>query len=335
MQFWEFTYHSPWMFCLFALLPILVWARIQMSHSKQPSIKHSGMYLFENGNKWGSNLLSWIPFTMRLIAFSLIIVALARPQKVLDDDTITEESIEGIDIVLSIDISESMKALDFRPNRLGAAKQAAKEFIEKRPNDRIGIVVYEGESYTACALTTDHENLLKRLDNLESGKLEGGTAIGMGIATGINRLRDSEAKSKVIILLTDGENNSGKIHPITVSGYAKELGMRIYTVGIGTTGKVRMPGGFPAGNSFIDSKLDETMLKEIAENTGGNYYRAKNDKELQSIYQEIDKLEKSKINTIQYKRDLPEAFHWFVWVAVALLMLEFVIKHFVLRFILG
>ncbi len=332
MRFWEFTYHSPWMFYLFVILPLLVWLQLRKSGSKEPVINHSGLYLFGDRNGFLSKLLRWIPFVLRMLALFLIIIALARPQKPLDDDTITEKSIEGIDIVLSIDISESMKALDFKPNRLGAAKKAAKKFIEKRPNDRIGLVVYEGESYTACALTTDHDNLLKRLENLESGKLEGGTAIGMGIATGINRLRDSEAKSKVIILLTDGENNTGKIHPITASGYAKELGMRVYTVGIGTTGKVRMPGGFPFGNSFIDSKLDEKMLTEIAEITGGNYYRAKNIRQLQSIYEEIDKLEKSKINTIQYKRDLPEAFHWFVIGALILLGLEFIIKNFVLRF---
>ena len=333
MRFWEYTYHSPWMFCLFAILPLLVWFQLRKTSCKEPIINHSGLYLFGDRNGFLSTLLRWIPFVLRMLALSLIIIAIARPQKKLDDDTITEESIEGIDIALSIDISESMKALDFKPNRLGAAKKAAREFIEQRPNDRIGLVVYEGESYTACALTTDHVNLLKRLENLESGKLEGGTAIGMGIATGINRLRDSEAKSKVIILLTDGENNTGKIHPITASGYAKELGIRIYTVGIGTTGKVRMPGGFPFGNSYIDSKLDEEMLNEIAENTGGIYYRAKNNKQLQSIYQEIDKLEKSKINTIQYKRDLPEAFYWFVIGAIALLLLEFTVRNFILRFV--
>ncbi|MEN8839117.1 MAG: VWA domain-containing protein [Flavobacteriales bacterium] len=333
MKFWEFTYHSPWMFCLFVILPILVWLEVRKSSIKESVIHHSGLYLFGEKKGFLSTFLRWIPFVLRMLALSLIIIALARPQKVLDDDTIKEESIEGIDIVISMDISESMKALDFKPNRLGAAKKAAKEFIEKRPNDRIGLVVYEGESYTACALTTDHDNLLNRLENLESGKLEGGTAIGMGIATGINRLRDSEAKSKVIILLTDGENNTGKIHPITASGYAKEMGVRVYTVGVGTTGKVRMPGGFPFGNSYIDSKLDEEMLKEIAENTGGNYFRAKNVTQLQLIYQEIDKLEKSKINTIKYKRDLPEAFHWFVVGALILLLMEFAIKNFVLRFV--
>ena len=333
MTFWEYTYHSPWMFCLFALLPVLLWFQLKKSLKSEVTVSHSGLYLFGNDSNIVSSILRWIPFALRLSAFSLLIIAMARPQKMLDDDTITEESIEGIDIVLSMDISQSMLALDFKPNRLEAAKKVAKSFIEKRPNDRIGLVVYEGESYTACALTTDHESLLKRFDNIESGKLEGGTAIGMGIATGINRLRDSEAKSKVIILLTDGENNTGKVHPITAAGYAKELGVRVYTIGIGTTGRVRMPGGFPFGNSYIDSKLDEEMLKEIAETAGGNYFRAKNSEQLKLIYDEIDKLEKSKINTIKYKRDLPEAFHWFVVVAVGLLLLEYLLKFFILRFV--
>lgn len=333
MKFWEYTYHSPWMFGLFALLPILVWLQGRKSGKKEVTVSHSGIYLFGNEGSIFFTILRWIPFVLRLLAFSFLIIAMARPQKVLDDDSITEESIEGIDIVLSMDISQSMLALDFKPNRLEAAKKVAKSFVDKRPNDRIGLVVYEGESYTVCALTSDHQSLLKRFDNIESGKLEGGTAIGMGIATGINRLRDSEAKSKVIILLTDGENNTGKVHPITAAGYAKELGVRVYTIGIGTTGRVRMPGGSIFGNNYIDSKLDEEMLQEIAEITGGNYYRAKNNNQLKSIYDEIDKLEKSKINTIKYKRDLPEAFHWFVIAGLGLLLLEFLLKNFVLRFV--
>lgn len=331
MRFWEYTYYSPWWFCLFAILPILVVLRIFKKATKETAIGHSGLSLFGTQNSFLSSLLFNIPFVLRLLAFSFLIIAMARPQQKLDDDTITEQSIEGIDLVLSIDISESMKALDFKPNRLGAAKKVAKNFVKKRPNDRIGLVVYEGESYTACALTTDHESLLKRFDNIESGKIGEGTAIGMGIATAINRLRESEAKSKVIILLTDGENNTGKIHPITASQYAKELGIRVYTIGIGTTGKVRMPGGSPFGANYIDSKIDEEMLKEIASNTDGKYYRAKNIKQLESIYGEIDKLEKSKINTIQYKRDLPEAFHWFVIVALILLGIEYLLNNYILR----
>lgn len=331
MKFWEYTYHSPWMFCLFGLIPILIFIQGRKTSKKETTLSHSGLYLFnQSGSTWNS-FLRWLPFIIRLIAVSFIIIGLARPQKKLDDDTITEEFIEGIDIVLSMDISQSMLALDFKPNRLEAAKKVAKSFVDKRPSDRIGLVVYEGESYTACALTSDHESLLKRFDHLQSGKIEGGTAIGMGIATGINRLRESEAKSKVIILLTDGENNAGKIHPITAAGYAKELGIRVYTIGIGTTGRVRMPGGGFFGN-FIDSKLDENMLKEIAQKTGGNYYRAKNNSQLQAIYEEIDTLEKSKINTIKYKKDLPEAFYAFIIGALIMLLLEYIVRNFVLRF---
>lgn len=331
MKFWELTYHNPWFFSLFALLPILFWLEIRKG-KKESVINHSGLYLFEGKQSMLSLVLRWFPFVLRMLAYSLLIIAMARPQTPLDDDTITEQSIEGIDMVLSMDISVSMNALDFSPDRLGAAKKVAKQFIKKRPNDRIGLVVYEGESYTACALTTDHESLLKRFDGLKGGKLEEGTAIGMGIATAINRLRESEAKSRVIILLTDGENNTGKVHPITASGYAKDLDIRVYTVGIGTNGRVRMPGGNAFGYNYIESKLDESMLKEIAENTGGKFYRAKNEKQLEEIYEEIDQLEKSKIKTIQYKRDLPEAFYLFVLVAIGVLVLEYLIKNFVLRF---
>lgn len=332
MKFWEYSYHSPWWFCLFVIPLLLIALRLFKQAKKEPVVNHSGFSLFEGKTSVLSNILFNVPFVLRMIAFSFLIIAMARPQQKLDDDTITEQSIEGIDLVLSMDISKSMEALDFKPDRLGAAKKVAKNFVKKRPNDRIGLVVYEGESYTACALTTDHESLLKRFDNIESGKIGEGTAIGMGIATAINRLRESEAKSRVIILLTDGENNTGKIHPITASQYAKELGIRVYTVGIGTTGRVRMPGGSVFGGNYIDSKIDEEMLKEIAENTDGKYYRAKNIRQLESIYAEIDKLEKSKINTIQYKRDLPEAFHWFVVAALVLLVLEYIIKNFILRF---
>ena len=331
MRVWEYTYYSPWMFLLLAIIPILIYIHFWRKPKKEASLSHSNLSSFESSDGFNFNsLLIHIPFVLNMLALVFVIFALARPQLKLDDTPENNESVEGIDLVISMDISGSMLAMDFKPNRLEAAKEIASQFIDKRPTDRIGLVVYEAESYTACALTTDHESLQQRFKNIKSGELQSGTAIGMGIATGINRLRDSEAKSKVIILLTDGENNTGKIHPITASGYAKEMGVRVYTVGVGTTGKVRMPGGFPFGNSYIDSKLDEEMLKEIAENTGGNYFRAKNVTQLQLIYQEIDKLEKSKINTIKYKRDLPEAFHWFVVGALILLLLEFVIKNFVL-----
>ena len=335
MRFWEYTYLNPWMFGLFVLIPLLFLVKLFFKSKKSPSLVTTNLVHFEfKKDIWGSVIRN-IPFLLRMLAFGLLIIALARPQKKLDDDTITEESIEGIDIMLSLDISQSMLAIDFKPNRLKASKKMAKEFIAKRPTDRIGLVVYEGESYTACALTTDHESLLKRFDNIKSGKILGGTAIGMGLSTAINRLRDSEAKSKVIILLTDGENNSGKVHPITASGYAKEFGIRVYTIGVGKKGLVKIPAGKDVFGrrvySYTEGKIDEKMLTEIATKTGGKYYRAKNNKQLNKIYTEIDKLEKAKINVIQYKRDLPEAFYWFVISALILLGLEFLLRNFILR----
>lgn len=335
MKFWEYTYLNPWVFGLFALIPLLVVLKLFFKSKKTPSLITTNLAHFEFKKDIWSSVIRNIPFFLRMLAFSLIIIVMARPQEKLDDDTIIEESIEGIDVMLSLDISQSMLAIDFKPNRLEASKKMAKEFIAKRPTDRIGLVVYEGESYTACALTTDHESLLKRFDNIKSGKILGGTAIGMGLATAINRLRDSKAKSKVIILLTDGENNGGKIHPITASDYAKEFGIRVYTIGVGKKGLVKIPSGKDMFGrtyyTYTEGKIDEKMLKEIAHNTGGKYYRAKNNRQLNKIYSEIDKLEKAKINVIKYKRDLPEAFYWFVISALILFGLEFLIRNFILR----
>jgi len=302
-----------------------------MKSKKDATIAHSDLSSFVSTDEFNWNTLFVnIPFIIRLLALSLIVFALARPQIKMSDTPENNESVEGIDLVISMDVSGSMKAVDFKPTRLEAAKKIASNFIDKRPTDRIGLVVYEGESYTACALTTDHESLLNRFNSIKSGDIEPGTAIGMGIATAINRLRDSKAKSKVIILLTDGMNTMGKIHPLTAAGYAKELDIIIYTIGIGVDGRVRL-----AGNSFfpqtIDSKLDEKLLKEIASTTNGKFYRAKSNKQLEDIYSEIDKLEKSKIKTIQYQIDLPEAFYSFVIAALVLLFVEFIVKNFVLK----
>jgi Ca-activated chloride channel family protein len=336
MELFGYTYATPWAFYFLGLIPLLILWYILYSSKKNPSLLTSSSKAFEGIKRGFVSYLRHFPFLLRLVALCFLIIALARPQKKLDDDTIIEQSIEGIDIVISLDISQSMLAMDFSPNRLEASKQVAKDFIKKRPTDRIGLVVYEGESYTACALTTDHESLLKRFKNVKSGKIQGGTAIGMGLATGINRLRESEAKSKVIILLTDGENNTGKVHPLTAADYAKEFGIRVYTIGVGTKGKAKMPVGTNPFTKqtvydYIEGKIDEQMLTQIAEQTGGKYYRAKNKKQLASIYDEIDKLEKAKINTIMYKKDLPEAFHWFVIMGLLFLVGEFLVRNVLIR----
>ncbi len=336
MSLGSYTYVNPWMFYFLILIPVLTVIYFIFLNNRTAKLGYSGGKAFDGIRGNWMNWLRHFPFLLRMIALFFLIVAIARPQKKLDDDTITEHSIEGIDIVISLDISQSMKAMDFSPNRLEASKDVAQEFIKKRPTDRIGLVVYEGESYTACALTTDHESLLRRFKYIKSGQIQGGTAIGMGLSTAINRLRDSEAKSKVIILLTDGENNSGKVHPLTAADYAKEFGVRVYAIGVGTKGKAKIPvGKNPFTNQtvydYIEGKIDEGMLTEIAEETGGKYYRAKNKKQLASIYEEIDKLEKAKINTAVYKRDVPEAFHWFALMGLLMLAGEFLIKHIVLK----
>ena len=336
MNLLGYTYQSSWAFYFLVIIPILIFFYIWKGKNKSAKVKHTSLSSLKGLSTGIYPYLKHFAFFLQMLGLAFLITALARPQKKLDDDTITEKSIEGIDIVISLDISQSMEAMDFSPNRLVASKNVAKEFIKERPNDRIGLVVYEGESYTACALTSDHESLLRRFKQVRSGQIQGGTAIGMGLATAINRLRESEAKSKVIILLTDGENNSGKVHPLTAAEYAKEFDIRVYTIGVGTTGKAKMPAGkhpFTGQTiyQYIDSKIDEDMLSEIAESTGGKYYRAKNKSQLKKIYKEIDKLEKTKIKTAIFKRDVPEAFHPFAFIGILLIISHFIINQIFIK----
>jgi len=239
---------------------------------------------------------------------------------------------EGIDIVIAIDISGSMLAEDFKPNRLEASKEVADEFISKRPNDRIGLVVFSGESFTQCPLTTDHAILRNLFKDIKSGMIEDGTAIGMGLATGVNRLETSEAKSKVIILLTDGVNNSGLISPATAAEIAKSFGIRVYTIGVGTQGTAPYPFQTPYGIKYqqIQVKIDEVMLKEISDLTGGQYFRAVNKSSLEDIYEEIDKLEKSKIEVTEFKKKT-ERFLPFAIFAGILVLLELLFRNTLFR----
>ena len=246
-----------------------------------------------------------LPFILRTATITLIIIALARPQSTED---FTSKDIEGIDIVICTDISSSMRAQDFRPNRLEAAKEVAAEFIDSRPNDRIGLVIFARESFTQCPLTTDHKVVNSLLKEVKSGLLEDGTAVGLGLATSVARLKDSDAKSKVVILLTDGVNNSGEVSPQTAGEIAREFGIRVYTIGVGTTGQAPMPVQTPFGEQYqmMDVEIDETMLTEIAQLTGGKYYRATNKASLAAIYQEIDQLEKTRINVIEFSERTDE-----------------------------
>jgi Ca-activated chloride channel family protein len=283
---------------------------------------------FAGGKSW-RNTFRHVPFIFRLMAILFLILALARPQ-IRNDEQITNG--EGIDIILCLDISGSMLAQDFSPNRMEAAKNVAAEFIDGRPTDRIGLVIFSGESFTMCPLTTDRSVLKTQLFSVESGLLEDGTAIGSGLATSVERLRSSKSKSKVIILLTDGENNGGLIDPNTAKEIAKAVGVRVYTVGVGTEGFAPMPVQTSGGVVMQREKvsIDEKLLTQIASETGAKYFRAKDNESLTAIYREIDQLEKSKIEITTMKR-YSEQFFPFAILATMLLVLEYVLRLTVFR----
>lgn len=272
-------------------------------------------------------------FILRLLALALLIVAIARPRNV--DVSTRSKTTRGIDIVMAIDVSASMLARDLKPNRLEALKDVASEFIEGRPNDRIGLVEYAGEAYTKTPITSDKSIVLRSLRDIKYNTIiEGGTAIGMGLATSVNRLKDSRAKSKVIILLTDGVNNSGFIDPKIASELAVEFGIKTYTIGLGTNGMASTPiamnrdGSFRYGTQQVE--IDEALLKEIAETTGGQYFRATNNEKLQDIYKEIDQLEKTEVEEKKYY-NYKEEYRILVILAGILLLIEFILKHTIFR----
>ncbi len=275
--------------------------------------------------------LKHILFGLKLAAISLLIVALARPQSKTSWKNITTE---GIDIILAIDISASMLARDFKPNRIEAAKEVAVEFVKARKNDRIGIVIFSGESFTQCPLTTDHAIIKNLMGDIKTGMVADGTAIGMGLATAISRIKDSKAKSKVIILLTDGVNNMGAVAPQTAADIAKAFGVRVYTIGVGTLGKALAPVAmYPNGQyvyEYVPVELDENMLSSIAETTGGKYFRATGNDKLLSIYKEIDKMEKTIVEERKHTRRTEEFFP-FVLIAGVFLLLDFTLNNTLLR----
>lgn len=268
-------------------------------------------------------------YILRILALVLLVMILARPKSTLKEENISSE---GIDIVLVMDISGSMLARDFQPNRLEASKNVASEFIKDRPNDRIGLVVFAGESFTQCPITTDHYVLQDLLKDIKEGMIEDGTAIGMGLATAVNRLKDSQTKSKVVILLTDGINNSGSIDPITATDLATQFGIRVYTIGVGTIGMAPYP--FQYGNRVVyqdvEVKIDEKLLQEIASATGGEYYRATDNESLKRIYEEIDTLEKSKVKVASIQRNKQEFFP-LAAIALVLLGIELLLRYTLTR----
>ncbi|MBR3303950.1 MAG: VWA domain-containing protein [Bacteroidales bacterium] len=270
-----------------------------------------------------------IPFVLRMLAIAALVLAIARPRS---SSQLEKVSTEGIDIVLGMDVSTSMLAMDFNPDRINAAKQIAIEFIAKRPADRMGIVVFAAESYTQCPLTTDRQSLINLMKEIQCGLIDDGTAIGNGLATAVARLKDSQAKSKVIILLTDGVNNTGAITPQMAAEMAKTYGIRVYTIGVGAMGEAPYPDQTPYGVRIVNVKveIDEPLLKEIAATTGGKYFRATDNTKLAEIYSEINKMEKSKTIVDSYPQ-YKELFFWFAFAAFVAVVLELLLKLFVTK----
>ncbi len=325
----EFT-HKELLWLLLVIPALLLWYITK--HKKQTAtLEISNSNGLVKGNQIWS-ILKHSLFVMRALALALIVVAMARPQTV--DVSTKTKTTRGIDIVMAIDVSASMLAKDLKPNRLEALKKVASKFITRRPNDRIGLVEYAGESYTRTPVTSDKGIILKSLREIKYNTIiTGGTAIGMGLATAVNRLKESKAKSKIIILLTDGVNNSGFIDPQTASELAVEYGIKTYTIGLGTNGMALSPVAINNGKfqySRIQVEIDEKLLKEIATETGGKYFRATNNKKLEDIYAEIDQLEKTEIEEFKYY-NYEEKFRPLVLVALGLLVLEFLLRHTLLR----
>ncbi len=325
--FKNITFGQPWFFCLLLLLPALI-AWYAMRNNRQ-----QGAFILSDISAKG--LSSWktvlrhIPFVLRLLAITFIIAALARPQTISEEQNAEGE---GVDIILCIDVSGSMTAQDLTPNRLEAAKNVAIDFVNKRLTDRIGIVIFSGESFTQCPLTTDHAVLITAIENIRNGLLEDGTAIGSGLGTSVDRLRTSQSKSKVVILLTDGENNGGLIDPQTAKEIAKAFAIKVYTIGVGTDGYAPQPVQTPMGVVMQNGKvsIDEKLLKEIASETGGKYFRAKDNEGLTGIYDEINGLEKSKVEITTTTR-YTEKFEPFVLSALIFIFLEVLLRFTLFR----
>lgn len=321
--------NPTYLYLLLLLIPMIGWYIYKLSKN-QASLQVSSTEVFDapEARSWRI-WLRHVPFVLRMAAIAVLIVILARPQST---NSWQNSMTEGIDIVLAMDISTSMLAQDLKPNRLEAAKDVAASFINGRQNDNIGLVVFAAESFTQCPLTTDHGVLLNLFKDIQTGILDDGTAIGLGLANAVSRIKDSQAKSKVIILLTDGVNNQGEIAPVTAAEIAKTFGIRVYTIGVGTMGKAPYPFQTAFGVQYqnIDVEIDEPTLKQIAATTGGQYFRATDNASLKEIYSEIDQMEKTKISVQQYSKKQEEYKNWAI-LLFALLLVEIVIRNTLVR----
>jgi Ca-activated chloride channel family protein len=325
--------NKEYLFLLLLLVPYIIWYLLYRKKT-EPTIRMSDTRAYRFAPRSWKVMLMPVQLVLRLAVFVLLILILARPQT---HNSWNNKSIEGIDIMLAMDVSGSMLAEDLRPNRIEAAKQVAAEFIAGRPNDNIGLTIFAGEAFTQCPMTTDHASLLNllhgvRTDLATRGLIEDGTAIGMGLANAVSRLKNSKAKSKVVILLTDGSNNRGDISPMTAAEIAKSLGIRVYTIGVGTNKVAPYPMPVAGGVQYVNIpvEIDSKTLSEIAAATDADFYRATNNKELQNIYKEIDKLEKSKLSVKTYSKRY-EAYQPFAIAAVLLLLLEILLRITVFR----
>ena len=325
--------HPYFLFLLVLLIPYIIWYVLR-HHDSESSLQVATVRPFRYAPQSYKQYLVHAPFLLRLITFVMLVLVLCRPQT---SNSWSNRSVEGIDIMLCVDISTSMLAEDLRPNRLEAAKKVATEFISGRPNDNIGLTIFAGESYTQCPMTTDHAVLINLFESINGdmalrGLITDGTAIGMGLANAISRLKDSKAKSKVIILLTDGTNNAGDISPLTAAEIAKSFGVRVYTIGVGTNGTARYPVQVGGHIEYLNIpvEIDTKTLAAIAAATNGEFYRATNNDKLREVYQEIDKLEKTKMHVKEYSKRY-EAYLLFALIACAALLLELLLRETILK----
>ncbi len=320
--------HPEYLFLLLLLLPLIGWYVMRLSKT-QASFKLASTLAFKGMKPDFRIYMRHLPFALRLISLALIIIVIARPQSVSNWE---ETESQGIDIVMALDVSGSMLSQDLQPDRLQAAKKVASEFITDRKNDNIGLVIFAGESFTQCPLTTDHKVLLNLLNEINFGMIEDGTAIGLGLATSVNRLKESVSDSRVVILLTDGTNNSGQIAPLTAADLARSYGIRVYTVGVGTKGMAPTPVNTPYGirmqNMPVD--IDEKTLTEIAAMTGGQYFRAQDTEGLRQVYEEIDEMEKYLVS-VQNVTRRQELFLPFALFALGLILVELLLRRTWLR----
>ncbi len=325
----DITFAYPWVLYFLVIIPLMALWYWFKGKKTEPTLNYSSLKIFKELKPTPRERIKYLPVILRMLAVALLIIALARPQNFQSGENVFTE---GIDITMVLDISGSMLAEDLKPNRLEAAKEVIDEFVKERTSDRIGLVIFSREAFTQCPLTIDYFVLRNLLKDIKTGMIEDGTAIGNGIANGVNRLKESKAKSKVMILLTDGVNNAGEVDPISAAQIAKTFNIRVYTIGVGTRGEAPYPVQTPFGTRYqmVPVEIDENVMKEIAKLTDGEYFRATDNKKLKEIYETIDKLEKTKVEITSY-RNAKELYYSWLGGGLFFLLLELGLSRTVLR----